>query len=64
MQVPTIKRQLYDQYDLVFPIQKGGKGGRVDTMLTDGIAKLKQSGRFDQIMGGLVKADMYNDWQP
>ena len=53
MKVPTIKRQLYDQYDLVFPIQKGGKGGKVDKMLSDGIAKLKANGKFDQIMGDL-----------
>jgi polar amino acid transport system substrate-binding protein len=64
LKLPSLKRQFYEQFDLVFPIQKGGRGGKVDAMLTAGLEKLKKSGRFDQIMGDLVKADLYNDWQP
>jgi hypothetical protein len=39
-------------------------GGNAVDGEKDGVARLKASGRFEQIMGGLVKADTYNDWQP
>jgi len=60
----NIKRELYSKNDLSFAINKGKKGGDADKMLIDGIAKLKANGKFEQIMGALIKSAEYNDWQP
>lgn len=60
----SIKRQLYNDYDLMFILQKGARGGPIDKLLTDGMAKVKANGSFDKIMGDIVKAAKYNDWQP
>lgn len=60
----NLKRQLYENLDLVYTLQKGGRGGAVDKLLADAIKKLKDSGRYDKIMGKLVKALTFNDWQP
>jgi polar amino acid transport system substrate-binding protein len=60
----NVKRQLYSKNDLAFGILKGTKGGEVDKMLANGITKTKASGKFDQIMGVLIKSADYIDWQP
>jgi polar amino acid transport system substrate-binding protein len=60
----SIKRQLYNEYDLQFVLQKGQRGGALDKLLTEGMAKIKASGRYDAILGDIVKAAKYNDWQP
>jgi polar amino acid transport system substrate-binding protein len=60
----SVRRQLYSDYDLRFILRKGGKGGALDALLSEGMAKIKASGRFDAIMGDIVKAAKYSDWQP
>ncbi len=62
--VKNVKRQLFDNFEQFFAIQKGTKGGAIDKMITEGLAKLKASGRFEAIMGEIVKASKYSDWQP
>jgi polar amino acid transport system substrate-binding protein len=60
-----IKRQLYSYYDVNLGIQKGTKGGNLDKMLNAGITKLKANGKFDSIMGAMIKTgSVYSDWQP
>jgi hypothetical protein len=59
----NLKRQLYSEVDSIFPLLKGTRGGKVDQMLQDGIAKVKASGKFEEIFS-LVRSDKYNDWQP
>jgi polar amino acid transport system substrate-binding protein len=60
----SIKRQLYNDYELMFILQKGGRGGALDKLILDGMAKIKASGRFDAILGDIIKAAKYDDWQP
>ncbi len=60
----NIKRQLWQEYDLLFTIAKGSKGGEVDKMLSDGVAKLKAAGKFDQVVSTLAKTAKYDNWQP
>jgi ABC-type amino acid transport substrate-binding protein len=62
--VKNVKRQLFDNFNQYFALQKGAKNGPVDKMITDGLAKLKASGRVQEIMGDLIKISQYSDWQP
>jgi polar amino acid transport system substrate-binding protein len=64
LELKNIKRQLYNQLNVVFGIQKGAKGGEVDKMLTNGIQKLKENGKLDKIIETLLKSSKYDDWQP
>lgn len=59
----NIRRQVYSTYPVMIAVQKGA-AGEIDKMLAEGMAKVKASGKFDQIMGGLVKGSTYTDWQP
>jgi polar amino acid transport system substrate-binding protein len=60
----NLKRQFYENLDLVCLLQKGSRGGPIDTMISDSIKKLKDSGQYEKIMGSLIKALTYDDWQP
>jgi polar amino acid transport system substrate-binding protein len=61
----NIHRELYDTFNGVFLLQKGARGGPIDTMITDSIAKLKANGKFQEIMGAYVQsASKYVEWQP
>ncbi len=60
----NIKRQSYDNFQLKIAIQKGAIGGEVDKMLTDGVKKLKANGKYNQILGDLIKQSEYDNWQP
>ena len=60
----NIKRQPYSYYNTNFAIQKGAKGSELDKIINDGIAKLKANGKFDAILGSLIKAgSAYIEWQ-
>jgi hypothetical protein len=59
-----IKRQLWDTYDIGFVLPKGDKEGAVDKMLSDGLKKMKASGKLDKILSDVIKAGVYDDWQP
>jgi hypothetical protein len=61
LKLSNVKRQLYDYFDADFTIQKGGRGGKVDKLLADGLNKLKANGKFDAILGETVKAAQYHD---
>jgi|WetSurMetagenome_2_1015567.scaffolds.fasta_scaffold188381_2 polar amino acid transport system substrate-binding protein len=56
----NIKRQLWNEYDWTFSLQKGGKGGEVDKMLIDGINILKKNGKYDSLLDNVK----YIEWQP
>jgi polar amino acid transport system substrate-binding protein len=61
----NIHRELYDTFNAVFLLQKGARGGPIDAMITDGIAKLKANGKFQTIMGAYAQsASKYVEWQP
>ncbi len=61
----NVQRQYYDTFTGVFLLQKGGRGGPLDAMISDGIAKLKASGKYQEIMGPYsAVASKYIDWQP
>jgi ABC-type amino acid transport substrate-binding protein len=58
------KRQLYEYYDLNYALPKGERGGALDKALSDAIKKLKDGGKYDQIMGKFIADAQYTDWQP
>jgi polar amino acid transport system substrate-binding protein len=60
----NIRRQLYDNFPLVYALQKGGRGGPVDRMLTAGLARLRANGRLEKLIGEYARASKYVDWQP
>jgi polar amino acid transport system substrate-binding protein len=61
----NITRQYYDTFSGSFLLQKGGRGGPLDAMLSDAIDKLKASGKFQEIVGPYAAtASKYVDWQP
>jgi polar amino acid transport system substrate-binding protein len=61
----NIARQQYSPYDSAIIIQKGTKDSEIDKMINDGVAKLKANGKFDKIMGALIKSTgTYDNWQP
>ena len=65
LNLKNIKRQYYNSFNSKFAIQKGTIGGKVDNILSEGIRKLKATGRFDKIFGETLKAGgTYFDWQP
>lgn len=64
LQYKNIRRRLYDTFDIVFALQKGAKNGPVDKLMSGGLKKLKDSGRYDKIMGDTSKSGTFEDWQP
>ena len=61
----NIFRQPYDIYSGRFLLQKGTAAGSVDKMLSEGLAKIKASGQYAQILEKVnAAAATYIDWQP
>jgi len=61
----NIARQEYDSFNAVFAIQKGSRGGPLDALITDGYAKIKASGKYQEIVGPYAAgASKYMEWQP
>jgi ABC-type proline/glycine betaine transport system substrate-binding protein len=60
----NIKRQLWDTYDIGYALAKGDKFKQTDKLLSDGLKKLKANGKLDKIMADVIKAGVYDDWQP
>lgn len=61
----NVSRQYYDTFSGVFLLQKGGRGGPIDAMITDGLAKIKANGKYQEIMGPYTAgASKYIEWQP
>jgi len=61
----NISRQSFDTFNGVFMLTKGGRGGEIDKIVTDGMAKIKANGKYQQIMGGYIAgASNFVDWQP
>jgi ABC-type amino acid transport substrate-binding protein len=64
LKLKNIKRQLYEVYDIVFALQKGARGTAVDKFISEGLKKLKASGKYDTFMKPAIQAAVYDDWQP
>jgi ABC-type amino acid transport substrate-binding protein len=61
----NIYRQYYDSFSAMFLIQKGARGGKMDALITDGLTKIKASGKYLEIMATyLAGASVYIEWQP
>jgi polar amino acid transport system substrate-binding protein len=61
----NIARQYYDTFSGVCLLQKGGRGGPMDAMITDGMARLKANGKYQTIIGPYAAgASKYIEWQP
>lgn len=60
----NIKRNFYGIYEMVFGLQKGQRGGQLDKLLTEGLKRIKASGKYDEILGKAVKDGTYQEWQP
>ncbi len=58
----TLKRQLYQVFDVKIVLPKGDNGKDVDLFLSDTIKKLRDSGKFATLMNAIDQP--YNDWQP
>jgi polar amino acid transport system substrate-binding protein len=61
----NVRRQLFDTFSGTFLIPKGGRGGPVDALISDGLAKIKANGKYQEIVGQLIAgASKYLEWQP
>jgi ABC-type amino acid transport substrate-binding protein len=60
----NIVRSLYSTNDITFALQKGQAGGGLDKILSEGVAKLKASGRLNKIIEASIANSVYNNWQP
>ncbi len=61
----NISRQYFDTFNGVFMVAKGGRGGEIDKILSDGLAKIKVSKKYDAILAAYTAgASSYIDWQP
>lgn len=57
----NIKRDLYKIYDVKMVLQKNENGKKIDLILTDAIKKLKNSGKYQEIINKINLP--YNNWQ-
>jgi polar amino acid transport system substrate-binding protein len=61
----NIARQYYDTFNGVFMLQKGARGGPIDGMITEGLAKIRANGKYQEIVGPYASsASKYIEWQP
>jgi polar amino acid transport system substrate-binding protein len=61
----NIKRYYYATFLGMFLLPKGGRGGALDKKLTEGLQKIRQSGKYTEIMGELISgASAFKEWQP
>ena len=58
----NLSRELYKVFDVKMVLPKSAKAKQIDTMLSSSISNLKQSGKYQEIMGKIDLA--YSDWQP
>lgn len=65
LKLKNIKRQFYMDVDTGWVLPKGTRGGKLDQLLSEGMKKIKKSGKFNEIYGYQLKtASNYDDWQP
>lgn len=58
----NLSRELYKVFDVKIVLAKNSKSKQIDTMLSTSISNLKQSGKYQEIMGKIDLA--YSNWQP
>lgn len=58
----NFSRKLYKVFDVKMVLPKSNKAKQIDKMLSSSILKLRQSGKYQEIMGKIDLA--YNNWQP
>lgn len=61
LNLKNIHRQLYKRYEVKFVLPRGEKGGDIDQLLSVALRKLKDTGKFQDILGAADSP--YNDWQ-
>lgn len=60
----NVRRQLWETYDIGFVLGKGDKTPATDKLLSEGLKKMKASGKLDKILSDVIKSGIYDDWQP
>lgn len=61
----NIVRTYFDTWTGKLLVVKGGAGGPIDKMISEGFAKIQASGKYQAIMGQLIAgASTFKDWQP
>jgi polar amino acid transport system substrate-binding protein len=61
----NVHREYFDTLSGVFLLQKGGRGGELDKMITAGLAEIKANGKYQTIIGAYAEtASKFIDWQP
>ena len=60
----NVKRQLWETYDIGYVLSKTDKATAIDKLITDGLKKMKASGKLDAIMADVIKSGVYDNWQP
>jgi len=58
----NVKRDLYKTFDVKIILPKSAKGGPIDGKLSQAIGALRDSGKYNQIMGMIDHP--YGNWQP
>lgn len=58
----NLSRELYKVFDVKIVLAKNSKSKQIDRMLSTSISNLKQSGKYQEIMGKIDLA--YSNWQP
>lgn len=65
LELKNVRRENFDTLSGVFLLQKGGRGGSIDKMISSGLAKIKANGKYKTIVGAYAEAaSKYSDWQP
>jgi polar amino acid transport system substrate-binding protein len=65
LELKNVRREYFDTLNGVFLLQKGGRGGPIDAMISSGMAKIKANGKFKAIMGDYAdNISKFIDWQP
>lgn len=62
LKLNKIHRELHQEFDYVFVVQKGPKGDELNKILSDCLRKLKASGKLQEILKNYYGS--YNNWQP
>ena len=65
LELKNVRREYFDTLNGVFILQKGGRGGPIDSMISSGMAKIKANGKYKAIVRPYAEsASKFIDWQP
>jgi hypothetical protein len=60
----NIRRSLYANIEMLFGVSQAPASREVGRVLSEGLASLRKSGKFDELLGDLAHEATWNDWQP